>query len=225
MSRLIVALDFPGLEEALAVASPLVDEVAGFKVGLELFSSEGPRAIEAVAALGGPVFADMKLHDIPNTVAGAVKQIEASGARWITVHAAGGREMMEAAVAETGRSGILAVTVLTSMGEEDLEPVGVPAGVEAQVVGLARLARGSGVEGLVCAPGDVGALRRDGIELTVFTPGIRLTSADDDQKRTGTPLEAVSAGADYLVVGRPIARALDPAEAAREISRSITQIG
>lgn len=225
MSRLIVALDFPTLDRAVAMARSIVDEVAGFKVGLELISGVGPEAISAVAENGKPVFADMKLHDIPNTVAGAAGRIAAAGARWVTVHASGGRDMMEAAVSAMGSGGVLAVTVLTSMSASDLERVGVSGGLETQVLTLAMLAEDAGAEGLVCAPGDVPAIRDNGIELNVFTPGIRMTPADDDQKRTGTPAEAISSGADYLVVGRPVTRAADPVGAAREITESIMQIG
>lgn len=221
MSGLIVALDFPTVEEAMDVARPLAEEVAGFKVGLEIISAEGPGVIQMVSGLGKPVFADMKLHDIPNTVAGAARRIASAGARWVTAHAAGGREMLEAAVDGMGGDGVLGVTVLTSMGQEDMEPIGVSSGLETQVVTLADLARRAGVEGLVCAPGDVRAIRQKGIDLAVFTPGIRMTPGDDDQKRTGTPAEAIAAGADYLVVGRPVTRAADPVSAAREISESI----
>lgn len=221
MKRLIVALDFPSMEEALGIARPMVEEVAGFKVGLELITSIGPGAVETIAGLGKPVFADMKLHDIPHTVAGATRAIAAAGARWVTTHASGGREMLEAAVAGMGGNGVLAVTVLTSFDEADLKAIGVSDEIETQAVTLAGLAQDAGVEGLVCAPGDVAALRTKGIDLTIFTPGIRMASSRDDQKRTGTPLDAISAGADYLVIGRPITRAPDPVAAAREISESI----
>lgn len=224
MSKLIIALDFPTLEEAGSVAAPLVDDVAGFKVGLELLMAEGPHAIGAIAGLGRPVFADAKLHDIPNTVERAARRLAAAGARWVTVHAAGGATMMEAAKEGMGGEGVLAVTVLTSFGDADLETIGVPSGVETQVVGLATLSERSGVEGLVCAPGDVAAIRAAGIELTIFTPGIRMTSDErHDQKRVGTPVEAVTAGADYLVIGRPVTRAANPAAAAREIAASLIQ--
>ena len=224
MSRLIIALDFPTLEEAGSMAAPLVDEVAGFKVGLELLMAEGPGAIGAIARLGKPVFADAKLHDIPNTVERAAGRLAAAGARWVTVHAAGGATMMEAANEGMGGEGVLAVTVLTSFEDADLETTGVGSGVQAQVVELASLARDSGVEGLVCAPGDVAPIRAEGITLSIFTPGIRMTRDErHDQKRVGTPTEAVMAGADFLVIGRPVTRAADPAAAAREIAASLTQ--
>jgi orotidine-5'-phosphate decarboxylase len=225
VNRIVVALDYPDADEARAMAERLLDDVAGFKVGLELVSGSGPGAITTVAALGKPVFADLKLHDIPNTVRGAAKRIAAAGARWVTVHAAGGREMMEAAVAGMGGTGVLAVTVLTSFAEHDLESIGVRSGIENQVIGLAELAVEAEVEGLVCAPGDVAAIRAKGIASTVFTPGIRLegSTGDDDQKRVGTPVSAVTAGADYLVIGRPITKAPDPVSALREITASLAE--
>lgn len=206
------------------MARALLDEVAGYKVGLELISGVGPDAISTLADLGAPVFADMKLHDIPNTVSGAARQVAAAGARWVTVHASGGKEMMEAAVAGMGGNGVLAVTVLTSMSDADVGQVGFSTTVETQVVTLADLAQDARVEGLVCAPGDVSAIRHKGIDLPIFTPGIRMTPSDDDQKRTGTAVESITAGADYLVVGRPVTRAPDPVAKAREITESIAQI-
>jgi orotidine-5'-phosphate decarboxylase len=224
VSRLIVALDFPTLDEAESAAVPLVEEAAGFKVGLELLMAEGPTAIERIAELGPPVFADAKLHDIPNTVERAAARVAAAGARWVTVHASGGAAMMEAANRGMGGHGILAVTVLTSFERTDLESTGVASGIETQVVALATLAEGSRVEGLVCAPGDVAAIRSKGIALKIFTPGIRMEgAAKHDQRRVGTPVDAVEAGADYLVVGRPITRSADPLATAREIAASLTR--
>ena len=225
MNRIEVALDYLDAGEARAMAERLLDDVAGFKVGLELVSGSGPGAITTVADLGKPVFADLKLHDIPNTVRGAANRIAAAGACWVTVHASGGQEMMEAAVAGMGGTGVLAVTVLTSFAEHDLESIGVRSGIENQVIGLAELAVEAGVEGLVCAPGDVGAIRAKGITSTVFTPGIRLEGSIgvDDQKRVGTPVSAVTAGADYLVIGRPVTKAPDPVSALREITASLAE--
>jgi orotidine-5'-phosphate decarboxylase len=224
VSRLIVALDFPTLDEAESAAVPLVGEAAGFKVGLELLMAEGPAAIERIARLGPSVFADAKLHDIPNTVERAAARLAAAGARWVTVHASGGAAMMEAANRGMGGQGILAVTVLTSFEQTDLESTGVASGIETQVVALATLAERSRVEGLVCAAGDIAAIRSKGIALKIFTPGIRMEgAAKHDQRRVGTPVEAVEAGADYLVVGRPITRSADPLAAAREIAASLTR--
>jgi len=226
MSSLIVALDFSSIEEATAVARSLATEVAGFKVGLELLTGVGPGAISEIADLGLPVFADAKLHDIPNTVHNAASRIAAAGARWVTVHASGGREMMEAAVTGMGGAGVLAVTVLTSLSADDLESIGIRSGLEKQVLTLAGLAAAAGVEGLVCAPSDVSAVRNEANGLTIFTPGIRVAGAAiHDQKRVGTPESAVAHGADYLVIGRPITRAPDPVVAAREISRTLNRSG
>jgi orotidine-5'-phosphate decarboxylase len=131
--------------------------------------------------------------------------------------------MMEAAVEGVGGAGVLAVTVLTSMSDAAMRQTGISTAVERQVVNLAALGVDAGVEGLVCAPGDVAAIRREGLDLPIFTPAIRMAPSDDDQKRTGTPFDSISAGADYLVVGRPVTRAADPVAAAREITESIRQ--
>ncbi len=222
MNGIIVALDFPDLDQAIAIARPLVGEVAGFKVGLELITGVGPKAVEEVVELGSPVFADMKLHDIPNTVEAAAGRIASAGARWVTAHASGGVTMLEAANRGMGGSGVLAVTVLTSFAEGDLDEIGIGDTLDAQLKRLAAVASAAGAEGAICAPGDVGAVKAAGPGLSVFTPGIRMSSGDrHDQKRVGTPEEAVAAGADYLVIGRPITRAPDPVAAAREISSSI----
>jgi orotidine-5'-phosphate decarboxylase len=221
VSPLIVALDFPTLDRARTMAETLSEEVAGFKVGLELLMAEGPAAIESIASLGLPVFADAKLHDIPNTVAGAARRLCDAGARWVTVHAPGGVEMMRAAMSAMGDGGVLAVTVLTSLDGPDLAASGVASSLEDQIVLLAANAEMTGVEGIVCAPGDITAVRARGIELKIFAPGIRPeTWGSHDQKRVGTPRAAIEAGADYLVVGRPITESSDPVEAAREIARS-----
>lgn len=222
MSPIIVALDFPTLEEARALAGQVSDHVAGFKVGLELLTGVGPRAIEAIADLGKPVFADAKLHDIPNTVESAARRIADAGARWVTVHASGGSDMMRAAVVAMGTEGVLAVTVLTSLTSSDLEETGVTKSPTEQVLRLAALGEAAGVEGLVCSPEEVGALRGSGVALSLFTPGIRLPGHErDDQKRVATPQLASAAGADYLVIGRSITRAEHPAVVAREIASSL----
>ena len=226
VSPIIVALDVGTIAEAEDLARPLVDHVAGFKVGLELLTSAGPGSIAAIAAMGRPVFADAKLHDIPNTVERAARHIAAAGARWVTVHASGGRAMMEAAVLGMGEEGVLAVTMLTSLGASDLTDLGMDHPVSHQVIRLAMLAADSGVEGVVCSPDEVFPIREEGIDLTIFTPGVRLEdSPDDDQRRTGTPESAIGDGADYLVIGRPITRAPDPVAAVREIAHTIAGLG
>jgi len=226
VSPIIVALDVGTLDEAKALARPLAEHVAGFKVGLELLTAAGPSSIGAIAELGRPVFADAKLHDIPNTVERAARHIGAAGARWVTVHASGGRAMLEAAVAGMGEEGVLAVTVLTSLSGADLSDLGVEAGVSEQVIRLALVAGDAGVEGVVCSPDEVFPIREAGIDLTIFTPGVRLEGApDDDQRRTGTPESAIGDGADYLVIGRPVTQAPDPVAAVREIAHTIAGLG
>lgn len=224
MNPIIVALDVPTLEEAGALARQLVDDVGGFKVGLELVTGVGPSAITTIADFGKPVFADVKLHDIPNTVERAARQVAAAGARWMTVHAAGGSEMMRAAVAGMNGPGVLAVTVLTSLSLDDLASVGIGSGAEDQIKRLTALAVDSGVEGLICSPADVGVVRSAADSHVIFSPGIRLANADrDDQKRVATPRAALEAGADYLVIGRPITRSPDPVRTTREIAASLAR--
>ncbi|MFZ0012674.1 MAG: orotidine-5'-phosphate decarboxylase [Acidimicrobiia bacterium] len=219
---MIVALDFQTLDEALDMAMKTQAEVAGFKVGLELMTAVGPRAITAIADLGLPVFADLKLHDIPNTVERASGRVSAAGARWVTVHAAGGTAMMQAAVSGMGESGVLAVTVLTSLSADDLAATGMSMGPPGPVHRLAALAVAAGVEGIVCSPTDVASVRELVGGRLIFSPGIRLPDAGhDDQKRVATPVAAVGAGADYLVIGRTITSSVDPATTAREIAVSL----
>ena len=226
-SKLAFALDYPTLAEAERGAAPLVDSVGVLKVGLELFVSEGPRAIELGERLGCDVFLDLKLHDIPETVERAVAAAARHGARYLTIHAAGGPAMLEAAAkrAERENSGLilLAITVLTSLDSEDLTAIGVNAAPREQALRLARLARDHGVPGMVCSAAEVASLRAElGPEFMLVTPGIRpQANQADDQKRTSGPAAAISAGSSLLVVGRPIRDAVDPAAAARAISDEI----
>ena len=228
---IIVALDVPELSEAVELARRLQDEVGYFKVGLELFAAHGP---EAVAAIGkfGDVFLDVKLHDIPTTVERAARQLGRLGVALITVHALGGKDMIAAAVEGSaegakGRTGphprILAVTVLTSLSDDDLAAVGLPPAEDA-VIELGSTAVNAGAPGLVCAPRDVSRLRQEvGGDPLLVTPGIRpADSGHDDHARAATPAEAISAGADLLVVGRPITRAPDPVAAARSILAEVS---
>ena len=226
--RLIAALDTPEPARAAAWARALAPEVGLVKVGLELFVAHGPRAVAEVAEAGAPVFLDLKLHDIPNTVAGAVRSANALGAAMLTVHAAGGAAMIAAAREAGEASGaarpmILAVTVLTSLGAADLAATGVAGGPSRQVLRLARLAVDAGADGLVCSPLEVAPLRAalgPGVRLVV--PGIRPAGSEaGDQKRVMAPAEAVAAGADWLVIGRPITGAADPAAAARSIAATL----
>jgi orotidine-5'-phosphate decarboxylase len=228
--KLIVALDVGTAREARRVFEALRGEAGMFKVGSELFTSEGPGFVRELAEAGARVFLDLKFHDIPNTAAGAARAAVRLGVALFNVHAAGGSEMMrraaEATAEEAARLGLarprlIAVTVLTSADAAVLEETGVAARtVEAQVARLARLAADAGLDGVVASPHEIAAVRaaasRDGF--LVGTPGVRpASSAHDDQRRVMTPAEAVRAGADYLVVGRAVLNAPDLARAAREI--------
>lgn len=225
VNRIVVALDVPTLDEATGLARMLSDEVGGFKVGMELLMGAGPSAIEAVAALGRPVFADAKLHDIPNTVHKAAARVRAAGARWVTAHAAGGPEMLEAAVSGMGGDGVLAVTMLTSLSADDLAGIGVPETTSDYVERMAGIAAEGGVEGVVCSPAETRVVKGRDPALVVFTPGVRPEATPShDQKRVATPEEARAGGADYLVIGRPITTAVDPVEAVRKIAASIAAI-
>ncbi len=224
----IVALDTRSAEEAVRLARRLAPVAGGFKVGLELLMGPGPAVIAVVAELGKPVFADAKLHDIPHTVAGAARQLGRLGARWVSVHASGGSAMMEAAVdglaagAGGGETGILAVTVLTSLAEGDLAAVGLAPTLGRQVARLTRLAAGAGVEGVVCSVREVGDVAQVAPGLLTVTPGIRRAdSPHHDQARVATPAEAVRRGADWLVVGRDVTAASDPVGALSAIADEI----
>lgn len=223
MAGVIVALDFNDLDRAVKMAEELRPHVAGFKVGHGLLFGDAPHAVERVAAIGLPVFVDAKLHDIPATVEAGARQLGLRGARWVTVHAIGGSSMLAAAVAgldggSQGSAGVLAVSVLTSLDDDDLAAVGIPRSATDQVALLAGVAADAGVEGLVCAVAEVPTAKLAAPELTMFTPGIRPSASDhDDQRRVSTVEAAVAAGADYLVVGRPITRADDPVAAALSI--------
>jgi len=222
--RICAALDFPSWARAEPFARAVAPAVGMLKVGLELFSAEGPPAVRAAAALGRPVFLDLKLHDIPNTVEGAARSAAASGAALLTVHASGGEEMVRAAVrGAAGKIRVLAVTVLTSLDADALRAIGLAGPPEAAVVRLARLAVGAGAGGLVCSPHEVRAVRAAvGPVPLLVVPGVRPPGASKgDQARVATPAEAVAAGADVIVVGRPLRDARDPAQAAREIAASL----
>jgi orotidine-5'-phosphate decarboxylase len=222
VNPIIVALDFPTLEEADRMAGALREHVGGYKVGMELLMGEGPQAVTTIARHGVPVFVDAKLHDIPNTVAAAAGRIRAAGARWVTVHSGGGREMIEAANEGMEGQGVLVVTVLTSLSDSDLAGLGISVTIAEQVEALSLLAAVAAAEGVVCSPAEISRVKQAEPGLKVFTPGVRLReSTPDDQKRTATPEEAVLNGADHLVIGRPITRADDPVEAARKIAASI----
>lgn len=224
---IIVALDVSSAEEAVRMAQTLAPEVGGFKVGLELMMGPGPAVVAAVAEIGLPVFADAKLHDIPNTVGQAARQLGRLGARWVTAHGAGGPTMLLAAIeglnASNPAAGILAITVLTSMQSGDLAKVGIDASPGKQVARITRLAAEVGVEGVVCSVKELGDVAQVAPHLLRFTPGIRPAGTNnDDQARTATPEEAWRRQADYLVIGRPITRAADPLAAAAAIRESLS---
>jgi orotidine-5'-phosphate decarboxylase len=226
--RIAFALDYPSLAEARAGAARVRGHVGIVKVGLELFVKEGPAAFGVASECGAELFADLKLHDIPETVERAVASVAGSGARFVTVHASGGAAMLgravERAARETnGRLTVLAVTVLTSLDDEDLRAQAVPEGAGAHALRLARLAHAAGVRGFVCSPAEVRALRDAfGAEVTLVTPGVRPAGPRaDDQKRVATAESAIADGADIVVVGRPIRDAPDPAAAARSIAEEI----
>lgn len=226
--RIYVALDTPDVGAAIAMAQQLAGFVGGVKLGKEFFVANGPDAVRAVGGLGMPVFLDLKFHDIPNTVAGAVRSALPSAPAILNVHAMGGSAMMRAAKealdADEGPAPMLiAVTVLTSLGDDDLAELGISVNAEEQVVRLAKLTQACGLDGVVCSPREIGPIRAAcGGDFKLVVPGIRPTwAATGDQKRITTPSDAVASGADYLVIGRPITSADDPVKAAQMIADEI----
>jgi orotidine-5'-phosphate decarboxylase len=229
MNRIIAAIDTADRAAARALVEQVAAAVGAVKIGLEFFSAHGPRAARETAA-GNELFLDLKLHDIPNTVAGAVRAVAPLAPLLLTLHAAGGAAMMRAAAeAATQAAGaqrrmkLLGITVLTSLDEGDLAAVGQRGPMAGQARRLALLARQSGLDGVVCSPHEVADLRAAcGPDFLLVVPGIRPAGAAlGDQKRVMTPREAVAAGADYLVIGRPITAAADPAAAARAIAAEL----
>lgn len=223
--RLIVALDFPTPAKALALVSVLSGSVSTYKIGLQLYTAAGPAIVQAVAATGAKIFLDLKLHDIPNTVAKAVAAAGELGVQMLTVHLSGGSAMLRAAVeAKPPGLSLLGVTVLTSASQETLDETGIDSELQTQVVRLAELGKKCGVDGLIASPKEIHILReRVGQEMLLVTPGVRPTWAGaDDQKRFTTPSEALHNGADYLVIGRPITANADPPAA---IKRLLEEIG
>jgi orotidine-5'-phosphate decarboxylase len=220
-ARLIVALDYPDARAALDLVDRLEGATRWFKIGLELYVAEGNSLIAALQGRGYSLFLDLKFHDIPNTVASAVRSVARLGVNMLTVHAAGGPAMLAAAAEAAGETSgspvLLAVTVLTSMDGGQLEATGVTRSVSSQVEALARMAYANGAQGFVCSAVEVENLRSQlGSEPLLVIPGIRPQgAATEDQKRVATPGAAIAAGASYLVVGRPITRAADPGAAAR----------
>jgi orotidine-5'-phosphate decarboxylase len=227
--RLIVALDVPDAAAAIALVNRLEVNCHWFKVGLELFTAAGPAVLEPLVKRGHSIFLDLKLHDIPNTVAGAVRSAAALGVKMITLHAAGGPAMLSAARAALDGLAdppqLLAVTVLTSMDQAQANAIGLDRSPAEQVELLARMGLEAGIRGFVCSPREVASLRAlTGPEGVLVTPGIRPAGSEiADQKRIATPAEALRQGASYLVVGRPITQAPDPAEAAEAILKEMTE--
>lgn len=224
--RLILALDTPTLE----AASVLLDRVQGYvgmvKVGLELFTAAGPTAVEQVKVRGFDVFLDLKLHDIPNTVAGAVRSAKSLGVSMLTVHTGGGGPMLRAAAeAAAGELRLLGVTLLTSMGPEEMRDAAIAGSPEQVVLQRASLARASGLGGVVCSPKETAKVREVIADsMVIVTPGIRPSGAAlGDQKRAATPASAIGDGSDFLVVGRPISASEDPGFAASAIVREIAE--
>lgn len=222
--RLIVALDVPSASAARQMVATLGESVSTYKVGKQLFTAEGPQLVRDLVASGRKIFLDLKFHDIPNTVAGAVSSVRALGVSMLTVHASGGSKMLKAAVEAAGNGPmILAVTVLTSLADSDMAEIGVAGRASDQVLRLASLARNCGCPGLVASPNEAAAIRRElGEGFAIVTPGIRPSGSDSgDQARVATPESAIHSGATHLVVGRPITGALDPASAARSVIAEI----
>jgi orotidine-5'-phosphate decarboxylase len=220
-----LALDLPHLERALELARRVAGHVGGLKLGLEFFCAHGHHGVHEVAKVGLPIFLDLKLHDIPNTVAAAMQAIHVLEPAIVTVHASGGRAMMEdaKAAAATGTR-VVAVTMLTSLDDGDLARTGIHGSAHDQVLRLAELAREAGLDGIVCSGHEVAAVRAGWSDGVLIVPGVRPANGSGgrgDQKRTVTPRQARDAGANLLVIGRPISRAADPLAAARAIEATL----
>ena len=233
MNPILVALDVESAGKAIELADALRGSVGGFKIGKQLFTAAGPAIVRELTSRGDRVFLDLKFHDIPNTVAGAVQSAVATGAWMVNVHASGGGAMMKAAADAARKTAaalgqprplVIAVTVLTSMDDTTLADIGVTRGMLDQVVHLARLAKDSGLDGVVASPQEVKAIREAcGADFQIVTPGIRPADQQgkDDQARTLTPAEAMAAGSTYLVIGRPITAAPNPRQAAETIAATL----
>ena len=222
-SRIFVALDTPDLEQARTVAGRVRAHVGGLKLGLEFFCAQGHRGVHEMAQLGLPIFLDLKLHDIPNTVAKAVQALRPLAPAILTVHAGGGRAMMEdARAAAASGTRVVAVTMLTSLDASDLADTGVAGAPQEQVLRLAELAQSAGLDGVVCSGAEVAAVRAGWPRGLLVVPGVRLADGSvADQKRVVTPRQAIDDGASILVVGRPITQAADPDQAARAIGATL----
>ena len=229
--RIIVALDYPSAEQALEFVQLLEPDSCRVKVGFELFVSGGPELVNTLVLRGYEIFLDLKLHDIPNTVAAACRSAATLGVWMLNVHASGGRAMLDAAAEALSEFNtppkLIAVTVLTSLDDTDMAQLGINRRVQEQVLEMARLAESAGLDGIVCSARESAAMRPMlGKDFLLVTPGIRPQGAvSDDQKRTMTPLEAVNAGSNYLVIGRPITRAPEPMQVVERINNQIGYAG
>src|SRR6266536_5219408 len=223
-NKIIVALDVATKKEALDLVEQLRGDISRFKVGLQLYTAEGPEIVRAIRATGANVFLDLKLYDIPNTVARAVESGAKLGAQMLTIHLCGGSEMIRAAVSARPRElSLLGVTVLTSADEQTLRQIGIPDKIEDHVLRLAKLGVKNGIDGIVASPHEITTLRREfGDRIKIVVPGIRPGGSEStDQKRVMTPREAIHAGADYMVIGRSIIAQSSPCEAVSKILQEL----
>ena len=224
-SSIILALDTPDISSAMEMIESTLDSISIYKIGLEFFLAHGKPGVKSIQNRFAEIdiFLDLKLHDIPNTVAGASASIAELQPRFLTVHASGGSDMVRAAVSQLPSTSVTAVTVLTSLNEEELGHLGLPRDPAELAISLGRRAIESGATSIVCSPLEAATLRRAlGESVTIITPGVRPeNSAKDDQNRVMTPQEAIAQGADYVVIGRPITHAPDPKEAAKKIRNSL----
>ena len=223
--KIIVALDVPTKEKALALVKQLRDQISFFKIGLQLYTAEGPEIVRTVLATGAKVWLDIKLHDIPNTVGRAVESASRLGVHMLTIHLSGGGEMIRAAIAARANDMLLlGVTVLTSATEQTLREVGIPGTVEDEVLRLAKLGVEAGIDGVVASPHEIRKLRTEfGNKIKIAVQGIRPTwAAPGDQKRFMTPRMALEAGADYIGIGRPITAHQQPSEAVAKILQELS---
>ncbi len=225
MNPIICALDTQDLNKAISLANGLRDKVGMVKLGLEFFAAHGPFGVREVAKCNIPIFLDLKLHDIPNTVARTIEAIKILDVEMLTLHISGGTKMLKEAlsVVQGKKIKLIGVTVLTSMINEDLSELGVAREAKSQVILLAKLAKKIGLHGVVCSALEAQEVRQEcGKDCKIITPGIRMNSTHNDQKRTATPKEAINSGADYIVIGRSITKSDNPASSAELILKSLT---
>lgn len=224
MNPIICALDTQDLNKAISLANALRDKIGMIKLGLEFFAAHGPSGVREVAKCNVPIFLDLKLYDIPNTVARTVEAIKALDVEMLTLHISGGTKMLKEAlsVVQGKKIKLIGVTVLTSMINEDLSELGVARETKSQVILLAKLAKKIGLHGIVCSALEAQEVQQEcGKDFKIITPGIRMNRGHDDQKRTATPKEAINSGADYIVIGRPITKSGNPASSAELILKSL----